>query len=168
MSLLSNDWRYIAFELSESVYFDKDVILRMLKLFQNKWLKYDKENPVNAKHFMNFKHTSPIADMITDRINFWLIEEKGDLYYDNRVKFNFMKYLKYLEIFLFNNQNLVMLVKTQIVSNVMDILLKLDESYKPDRADNDDHTSSSVELIEQIFKCLCVLLRNSKFVFQFL
>lgn len=107
--------------------------------------------------------------MILTRIEYWLEQGEKKLYYEAAAKNQLIKLFKYLEIFGFNSQNLLMLMKnTKSMPVIMGTIYSLDSSYEVSRPDNSDHNETSIELLSVALKSLNMILRSREIAKKFL
>jgi hypothetical protein len=69
---LDNDWKTMTVLLHECQYLNIDTVLRIQRYFFIKWLTISPFNKNAASKLVNFVHSSPIIEIIMNKITFWL------------------------------------------------------------------------------------------------
>lgn len=125
--------------LNECPYLKAPTVLRIQRLFFNKWLTINSFNKNAAQKFVNFIHTSPLMEIVVNKMNESLEKISNNLYYDQDSKNSLIKYCRFLEIFGYNDQNLIILKSSSVMTVVMSIIEQLYETREDGRADNIEH-----------------------------
>lgn len=124
-SPLDEDWALMENVYAQLEWLGESVALRICDYFMAKWITYPDAEGRNVNKFAQFKHKSPLIYLIMDNIA--KLREKDARLEKNETKQELKKHFRFLQIFGFNTQNLVIMQKAVSIQLLMDLLLDFQE-----------------------------------------
>ena len=122
-------------------YISKDHAVSIADFFMNKWVFSKPNEEKKITELEEFTHKSPIILQLLEQISIHLKKCGDDLKTNKTLKHQFIKYLRFLEVFSFNSLNLIVANKAFASKVVMDIMLAFTNS-KEDKTLSDHKESN--------------------------